>query len=281
MKKAFLFNLIFLTFAITALAQSDIRKIDFNNFTYAPFCGGEDAKQITVRNSEFSEEKQMDGYTERLFFKVFSVTNGDLNGDGRDEAFVLTLCNNGEASYFSEGFVFTLKNDKPVLLTRIEGGDRASGGLRSAKIEKGNLVVERYALGELENVCCPEFYIATSYKWNGKELMQTSISAPREVFPATPVSFEAGKNTAAIKVSLFSSKFQRFAVKARVGQFLSVSTSSKTVRLSLPRGAADVNQNQQGFVASLNENGEFIIQVENISGENTEAFIKIELRDNL
>ncbi len=60
--RAALFGLaLVLTLAAAAAAQNDIRRVDFKNFTYKAFCAGEDREEVTVKNGEFSSEKQMDG----------------------------------------------------------------------------------------------------------------------------------------------------------------------------------------------------------------------------
>ena len=278
MKKVVLASLFLLTFNLIAFSQNNIRQIDFNNFTYKPYCAGEEPREITVRGGEFSEEKQSDDTVSQLYFKAFSISYGDLNGDAKDEAFVLTLCNVGSEGYISEGFVYTMKGDKPVLVTRFQGGDRAQGGLRSAKVEKGLFIVERYSIDESNNVCCPEFVVTTNYKWNGFEFVEVGVPVRGELYKPTPVSLDKGKNSAVVNVNLANGKFQRFLVKGLVGQTLTVSTVSKTVAFRMVRGTADVNENEKGFIAVLNDNGDFIIQVDNISGVETGAQIKIEVK---
>lgn len=278
MKKVILSALFLLTFNLLIFAQNNIRQVDFNNFTYKPYCASEDTREISVKNSEFFEEKEADGYTERLYFKAFSVSYGDLNGDAKDEAFVLTICSVGETSYISEGFVYTLKDGKPVLVTRIQGGDRAQGGLRSAKVEKGMFIVERYAVDETGSACCPEFVVTTTYKWIGREFVEVGIPARSELYKATPISLANGQTSVNLRVSVPSGKFKRYVISGRVGQTLAVSTDAKNIAVSLVRGAADVNENERGFLAVLNDNGEFIIQIEDISGMNAEASVKIEVK---
>jgi hypothetical protein len=278
MKKVFLTSLFLLTFGLTASAQSSIRQIDFNNFTYKPYCAGEDTRDVTVKNSEYTEEKTSGDYTERFYFKAFAVSYGDLNGDAKEEAFVLTLCSLGSESYFSEGFVYTLKGDKPVLLTRIQGGDRAQGGLRAAKVEKGLFSLERYAVDESNNACCPEFVVTTNYKWNGREFVEVGVPQRRDLFPATPITFEKGKTAVSLNVSIQSGKSKRYVFPGRVGQTLTISTQAKNISVRLVRGAADVNENASGFLAVLNDNSDFIIQIDNISGAPADAVVKIELK---
>jgi hypothetical protein len=278
MKKIIFASLFLLAFGLSVFAQSNIRQIDFNNFTYKPFCAAEDTRDVTVKNSEFFEEKQSGDLIERSYFKVFAVTYGDLNNDSKDEAFVLTLCNLGSEVYISEGFVYTLKNDKPVLMTRFQGGDRGQGGLRAAKVEKGMFIVERYAVDEMGGACCPEFVVTTNYKWNGREFVEVGVPAKRDLYPATPVSFEKGKTSANLNVNIASGKFKRYVVSGRVGQTLTVSTDAKNIKVRLIRGEADVNENERGFLAVLNDNSDFIVQIEEIAGMNAQAVVKIEVK---
>ena len=128
-------------------AQTGIRSIDFKNFTYEPLCVGDEARKVTVKGGSFSEEKQMEGYVDRFYFEVFGVAFGDLDGDKQDEALVLGVCNSGGTGNFSEGFVYQIKNGKPVLIERFEGGDRAYGGIKAARVENGLAVIERYDPG--------------------------------------------------------------------------------------------------------------------------------------
>src|SRR5687768_9805023 len=103
---------------VPAIAQTGINQVDFKNFTYPAHCASETPQKITVKNGEFAEEKQQDGYVDRFYFNVMDIAYGDLNADGREEAIVLTVCNTGGTGNFSEGFVFQIKNGKPVLAAR-------------------------------------------------------------------------------------------------------------------------------------------------------------------
>ena len=119
----------------------DIYGVDFQNFTYRPSCAQEKPVTARTRDGNYTRNNGDD----KMLFDVRSVNYGDLTGGGRDEAVILTNCNTGGTGQFSEGFVFTTRQGRPVLLTRIEGGDRAFGGLASAKIEDHVLIVESYA----------------------------------------------------------------------------------------------------------------------------------------
>ena len=142
MKKAFLLTLITVAAATVALSQSDVHSVDFKNFTYEPSCAGETPTKVRVKNGEYSKETKQDGYTDRFDFQVLAIEYGDVTGDGKDEAVILSNCNTGGTGQFSEGFVYTIRAGKPSLLARVPGGDRADGGLRSITVDGGDLVVE-------------------------------------------------------------------------------------------------------------------------------------------
>ena len=162
--------LILLAGVVAASGQSDIHKVDFKNFTYPALCIGEDAEDVSVKDGEFSEEKQMDGYVDRFYFKVFDITYGDLTGDKKDEAVVLSVCNTGGTGNFSEGYIYTIRAGKPALIGRIPGGDRAYGGLRESRVENGVLVVAANDVGEMGGACCPEFVVTTRYRLANEKL---------------------------------------------------------------------------------------------------------------
>src|SRR5215212_2165008 len=95
-------------------AENQIRKIDFKNFTYEPYCVGEEKRKITVKNGEYTLNK---GDYDRMYFTVTNVTYGDANGDQIEDAIVLTICNTGGTGQFSEGFIYGVKDGKPELLS--------------------------------------------------------------------------------------------------------------------------------------------------------------------
>ena len=67
-----------LLLTVSINAQSDIRKIDFNNFTYEMYdLSGENKIKVAVKNGEFIRDDPED----RFYFNVMGVTYGDLDGD--------------------------------------------------------------------------------------------------------------------------------------------------------------------------------------------------------
>jgi hypothetical protein len=278
MKQKFFFT-IFLTllFSTAALAQSGIQKVDFKNFTYKPFCAGEDPLLVTVKNGEFSKEEQQEGYVDHFYFNVFGITYGDLTGDRQPEAIVLTACNTGGTGNFSEGFIYTLKAGKPLLLARIEGGDRAYDGLRSAVVENGLLAVDRNDAGENGGACCPEFAVTTNYKLTGDKLIVSGTPVRRELYPSEPLKFAKGASSATVKLTIAPQDRKRFTLGARVGQIMSVSVDNPKISVRLLEDAL-VTEGSNGFTARLPKSGAYTVELSNYEETRVEVTLTVGIK---
>lgn len=163
--------------AVLAQSDDDIHRVNFQNFMYRPSCTSEDAEaQIRTRNGKYEVYNDK----EQLGFVVRTPAYGDVTNDGVDEAVILSICNTGGSGQFSEGFIYTMRGGKPLLLARIPGGDRANGGLHKLTAERGLLVVERYAMKDTSGLCCPDFIDTTRYHWDGRKLVQVGKTTRRE-----------------------------------------------------------------------------------------------------
>lgn len=276
MKKILLASVFLMSLNLIAFAQKDIKDVDFSNFTYEPYCAGEDKQKITVKDGEFSEEKQADGYTDRLFFKAFNVTYGDLTGDNKDEAIVLTVCNTGGTGNFTEGFIYGIKSGKTALIARIPGGDRAYGGLREAYPDKGVLVVESNDVGEAGGACCPEFVVTSYYKLNGSELSETRKADRRELYPKQRVSFPKGASGTTMKVDVPAQEIKRFVVGAKAGQTLTVSINKKGGSLRLLE-EAEVTDEVTKLTAKLPKTGDYTIELQSFEEVDSEFTLTIKI----
>jgi type 1 fimbria pilin len=120
MKKQMILSLmILLLSAMTSVAQSvtDIRKVDFLNFTYNPTqCSQEYGRQgigrmVKVKDGEFKNKS--------VYFSVVGdkIVYADLTGDGKEEAIVPIDCGAVGANFSrSEVNVFTTQNGAATLL---------------------------------------------------------------------------------------------------------------------------------------------------------------------
>lgn len=255
-----------LAFSCTACAQAQIRKVDFRNFTYTPYCAGDpdegEPQRLTVKDGEYSFEKQEDGYVDRLYFNVFEVAYGDLTGDRRDEAIVLTVCNTGGTGNFSEGFIYSMDGGQPKLAARIPGGDRAYGGLRTARVENGLLVVESNDVGEMGGACCPEIIVTTKYRLDGDKIVQSGAESRRPIYPSERVTFARGTSGKTFKTTIPAGEGKRFIVGARANQNLIVSVDSENAQLRLLEDAR-VTEGINNFLAKLPKTGDYTIEVRN------------------
>jgi len=263
--------------ALTFAQAGDIRSVDFKNFTYGAHCASDKPERITVKNGEYSHEKQEDGYVDRMHFSVFSVQYGDVTADGRDEAIILTVCNTGGTGNFSEGFVYTMKAGRPTLLARIPGGDRAYGGLRDAGVQDGFVVVESNDVGQQGGACCPEFIITTRYRVHAGKLSQTGKTEKRPIYPSQRVTFARGATGTTMKVMIPANEGKQFIIGARAGQMLSVSSDSDKVDLRLVEDA-EITQDVGGFSAKLPKGGDYTVRIANYENDPVEITLNIRIR---
>ncbi len=276
MKKIISVVLFLIAINVVAFAQSDVKDIDFNNFTYEPFCTGEESQKVTVKDSEFAETKEVDGYTDRFYFKAFNITYGDLTGDKTDEAVILTVCNTGGTGNFTEGFIYGINKGKPVLLARIPGGDRAYGGLREARVENGLLVVESNDVGEAGGACCPEFVVKSRYRVSNGKLTESRKSERRELYPKERVKFPKGKSGTTFKINVPAQELKRLVLGARAGQTLIVSMDAKNGSLRLVEDA-EVKDEKTKLTAKLSRNGDYTIEVQNFEDKDAEFTITVKI----
>ena len=157
--------------------KDSIHRVDFQNFAYRNPCLADDDILIHTRDGSFREEHGDD----KLFLKILKVAYGDLTGDRRDEAVVLTICDTGGSGRFTQGYIHTMRKGRVVELTQVEGGDRAFYGIHDIRMERGLLVVERYApVEEGVGACCPKYIDTQKYRWNGRRLIPTGKTHRRD-----------------------------------------------------------------------------------------------------
>lgn len=257
-------------------AQSNIRSVDFKNFTYDAFCVGEEIEKITVRDGEFSKETQEDGYVDRFSFEITAVEYGDIGNDKQEEAVILSNCNTGGTGQFSEGFVYGMKNGKPTLLVHIPGGDRAYGGLRKASVAKGLLVVESNDPGETGASCCPQSILTTKYRITAGKLVKIGDVSSRPAIPTQRVRFAAGTTSSTIKVKIAAGESMRFVVGAKARQTLFASVEGNDASIGLVEDV-ETKTGYNSFTAKLSENGNYTIEVSNSSDQTIEVTVTIRI----
>lgn len=222
-----------LALLLAAAPAADIHRTDFRSFTYLPSCADFESSEarvpVTVAGGRFEGKAGTD--LEGTYFEVQQVLYGDLNGDGRDEAVVRTLCNTGGTGQFDEGFVYGMKDGKPALLGRIPGGDRASGGVRCVRFEDGALKVERAGndSGAARGI---DFVDTETWKLQSGHLAESGQAVHRRLTPdkpARPIRFAKGKSSGTVTGK--TSGIDEYSLGAGEGQTM-------TLRLTSPDGNA-------------------------------------------
>lgn len=163
--------------------NSEIRKIDFANFTYPaePVYGG-GLKTFTLRSRKYEGAPDFDPvYLTHLVY-------GDVTDDGKEEALVtLGISVRGSATPFVN-YIYTEDDHHPKLLWAFENGDRADEGLRQVYAENGGLVVERFSpIGK--NGAFATQFTRTRFLWRGNRFVQngTPELLPNPELNSSPV----------------------------------------------------------------------------------------------
>lgn len=178
--------------AVLADAQTfkDIHKIDFANFTHRvgkKILKFDDGLQIGACRKVRGE------YPEGDIWNVVAenIAYGDLDGDGKDEAFIPLAANvcGGTAITGEALLIYTLKGGKAVKLPEFDYVDdgcdprdknckitRSPGVTVSYDSKEKALVVKNYFATEDDASCCPSFSRRTWFKWNGKTFVKLKKS---------------------------------------------------------------------------------------------------------
>ncbi len=101
-----------------------------------------------------------------------SVTYGDLNGDGHDEAAVDLLYGTGGTANWDYLYVFTSRNGRPALLAILRSGSRAGGGLVRVDITNKLLTLDFLDPDRRSADCCSRGIVRVSYRLENGNFVQ-------------------------------------------------------------------------------------------------------------
>ncbi len=186
-------KLLVLIAAVAALCSSAaaqeaaaVRKIDFTNFTFR--VGDKTVKMKDGLQDVACREKDENGVPSGDIWSNSkeSVGYGDIDGDGREEAFVPLIANvcGGNMVTDEALLVFTMKGGKPVPLPVFDYTDeacptgekcdvmRSPGVSVSYDAREKALVVENSFATDDDAICCPSLYRLTWYRWNGSAFVE-------------------------------------------------------------------------------------------------------------
>jgi len=165
--------------APTSNMTSDIRSVDFLNYSYRPSVCSEDVglpETVKVRDGKFKDGDN--------FFDVAKneVAYGDLNGDGSEDAVVLIRCGSSAGTLRAfEIHAYSLRSGRAELLARLDsigaesdyqksyaGGTVFYAGENGPKIVSGHLIIEALTDGSFAG---PENVTTFDYQLSGDKLV--------------------------------------------------------------------------------------------------------------
>ena len=167
----------------SSITDSPIRHIDFYNFYYPRLPTGKcSMKVVRLKNGRYEAPEELVPHklpsVDCWSVDISEINYGDVTGDGAEEAILVLYAELGGTENSNDIFIYTLQNEKPVLLWKFATGDRADGGLHKVYADDGELVIELagkdkiiggdlYADDETSNgACCPTVFTRTRYQWN-------------------------------------------------------------------------------------------------------------------
>jgi hypothetical protein len=178
--------IVFAAFA-NAQASTDIKKIDFTNFTFQ--IQKSSVKMKDGLQEKACQEKDADGIATGDVWNVSaeSIAYGDLDGDGKTEAIVPMVANicGGNMLTDEAVLVYTVKAGKISQLPTFEYYDegcvagekgcnfaRTPGVNVSYDAKEKAIIVENSFSTDDDAICCPSLYRQTWYQWNGAKFVE-------------------------------------------------------------------------------------------------------------
>ena len=166
---------------------ASIRGVDFLNFDYSSDCWEQfDGfhKVIHISNGKWNKD-DVGSFVIRKKDSAWMMTYGDLDGDGQDEAAIVTSCQGQTNFDYEEVFVFGSASAGPKLLARLSPSDWGKGEegngsyfpVTSVRVSERQLAVSFLAGG---SHACPAWTVTARFQWNGSELARTGVD--REPF---------------------------------------------------------------------------------------------------
>lgn len=169
--KLTILNLLILVACAPAFAQTshEIRKVNLKSIAHR------DAVRTMHDywgNDDWVREENIQEFQTTFAF-------GDLTGDNNEEGVILVDYNLGGSGSFTGVFVYSLQKGVPRLIATVKGGDRAHGGLKSARVQNRKLIVESYRPNEDDCNACYGSILTTRYQWLDGKLVNVGTSSVR------------------------------------------------------------------------------------------------------
>jgi len=149
--------------------------VDFQNFNYPDFVGGNVEKTFTVKNGKSERKVGTPTYSVRRTYYF------DLTGDEKDEAITHIMAEGCQVSCDPRSlfYVYTMENNQPKLLWKIATGVDGFGGLKSVNFKINEIILETFGDCSLEN-------------WWTKPIMDVKNNPQMKAFNYTRFVFSLG-----------------------------------------------------------------------------------------
>jgi hypothetical protein len=259
---------------VTTNAQrvTTIRQIDFDNFTYlwsdppenVPMTWGwltspPDMHFRAVNRIHHFYSRGQDEYERRFapLVSVDSVTYGDLDGDGVEEAVVSLNYSPGGTANWDYLYIYKLKRGQPNLVARMQTGSRGDGGLIRAFVRDQLLILDFADPERRMGDCCSEGYVRVRYRLHDGLFSQEGIQERgdlelREGLPRPRFSDYPVKNIYRGRPArpIITKEFRTFRTMIRLGASTDVEFAG---HYTIPRWGCGTECN--GFVIVDSRNG--------------------------
>ena len=164
-----------------AVAAPGLETVDFKNFEYPWYPSGVPSSWGWLEGTPRSHVRLKDGRhtfdphdsSHSAYLQLSSVTRGDLDGDGQDEAVVDLLYGSGGTANWHYVYVFKATDTNVVPLGILESGSRAYGGLVNIQITRGLLVLEFEDSDRLIGDCCSRGIVRVRYRFKDGRFIET------------------------------------------------------------------------------------------------------------
>lgn len=165
-------------------AVSEVRAIDWQNRSYDAEQLGTVTVHAGVADVLLDDEgKASPSGTTPASYSVTPPLFADIDGDGVEDAVMVSVTSPGGTGRFSQVELFTVRDHKVVSLGAIPGGDRGDSGIRAIRLDGRAVLVDRNVLADGEGLCCASQFQTERWIWNGKDMAEdpAARSKPRPI----------------------------------------------------------------------------------------------------
>ncbi len=172
----------------TTPQRSLIREIDFSNYTFPSIPSG--LFTLRLKDGSVPETRDRSGVIDKMGASLLTTIYGDIINDQKEEAIIVLSLVTGGSSLPNYVYIYSLQNERPILLWSFATGDRADGGLRKISVDKGDLTLEIYRPEGKKGDCCPIIFKRIQYHWINNRFVErgTQDTLPNTEGHGSPIT---------------------------------------------------------------------------------------------